>query len=281
MLTIIIVSYNSQKVMTKCLGSLIDSKVYPVIVVDNASTDGSAEALRNRFPDAMVKALPQNMGYGRAANVGLRMVETPYALLLNPDLKASVEDIGKLLDHARSDTANTAIWGPASQKKDLTGEAPQSVEWISGCAMLFDMEKLRTLGFFDENIFLFFEETDLCVRARDAGFQVRLCRDIFFDHMLGQASTPNPAIERMKNWHYGWSRCYYFDKRGQAKGKRSPLPPVRPIPAQVVDDDQPEEAHQIQDAGRGGQDLPEGGKSLRSRWNPSTIHAFQPINGGS
>lgn len=222
MLTIITISYNSQHMLTRCLGPLIDSGVYPVLIIDNASTDHSAEALISRFPDAPVKALPKNIGYGRAANAGLDMVKTPYALLLNPDLVASADDIQRLLDHARVDHDNTAIWGPASQQSDFTHEPPQPVKWISGCAMLFNMEKLGEIGFFDENIFLFFEETDLCERALDGGFKIKLCKDVFFDHMRGQATTPSQAIEIMKNWHYGWSRCYYFNKRGIVNGKRNP-----------------------------------------------------------
>lgn len=221
MLTIVTISYNSGEVLQKCLAPLIDSGAYPVIIIDNASTDGSAEALRHRFPGARVKALPQNIGYGRAANVGLGMIKTPYALLLNPDLIASSDDVERLLARAQSDP-DSAIWGPASRKEDLTGESPQAVNWISGCAMLFDVTKIRQVGLFDENIFLFFEETDLCIRAIDSKFTVKLCKDVFFDHMLGQATTHNPAIEMMKSWHYGWSRCYYFDKRGWVQGKYNP-----------------------------------------------------------
>ncbi|MBN2161999.1 MAG: glycosyltransferase family 2 protein [Pontiellaceae bacterium] len=222
MLTIITISYNSSQILSHCLGPLIDSKAYPFIIIDNASTDGSATTLLNRFPQATIISLPKNIGYGRAANVGLNQVKTEYGLLLNPDLTATPESIERLLNHARSDTANAIAWGPASQEQDVVQSPPESAEWISGCAMLFNMKKLREIGLFDENIFLFFEETDLCSRIRDAGGEIRFCPDVLFQHMLGQASTPSSAIEWMKNWHYGWSRCYYFDKRGLGEGKRSP-----------------------------------------------------------
>ena len=221
MLTIITISYNSQKVLTQCLGPLIESGSYPTIIIDNASTDRSAELLQTRFPEIQLKALPSNIGYGRAANEGLRMVKTPYALLLNPDLTASVEEVTKLLELAYSDTG-TAIWGPASKKEDYTKRPAKSVEWISGCAMLFDMEKLHEIGLFDENIFLFFEETDLCTRTTDAGFDIKHCQEVFFDHMAGTGSAPSPAVEALKDWHYGWSRCYYFSKHDANNKKRMP-----------------------------------------------------------
>ncbi len=221
MLTIITISYNSDNVLKQCLAPLIDSNEFPVVIVDNASTDGSAERLQDRFPTAELIALEQNIGYGRAANIGMEKVETPYALLLNPDLTASISDVKKLFTHTQNDQS-TAIWAPASSPVDFTGEPPEAVEWVSGCAMLFDMEKIKNVGLFDENFFLFFEETDLCARTLGKGFSIKHCKDVYFDHMLGQACTPSPEIEYMKWWHFGWSRCYYFNKHGWSQKKRSP-----------------------------------------------------------
>ncbi|MFA7172427.1 MAG: glycosyltransferase family 2 protein [Kiritimatiellia bacterium] len=221
-LTIIIVSYNSQEVINRCLSPLLNDQAFRFIIVDNASTDNSAERLRLRFPHADILTLPANIGYGRAANVGLHKTTTPYALLLNPDLITTTAEIQKLLGHALQGSANTAIWGPATKKSDCTDEPPKSVEKISGSAMLFDMAKLNSIGYFDKNIFLFFEENDLCKRAISSGHSIQLCGDIFFDHLLGQGSSPNPAIEYMKSWHYGWSRCYYFNKHEASIVKRRP-----------------------------------------------------------
>lgn len=221
MLTIISVSYNSQHILTQCLAAVIDSEKYPIIIVDNASSDDSAKVLQARFPKAQVEALSKNIGYGRAANVGLDFVQTRYALLLNPDLKADTAAIDQLLQHAAADDSDTAIWGPASLAADHQAQSqPENVEWLSGCAMLFDMQKLQKIGLFDENIFLFFEETDLCQRVLQVGMKIKLCKDVYFDHMLGQACRPTPKIEAMKAWHYGWSRCYYINKHIVNTNKR-------------------------------------------------------------
>jgi GT2 family glycosyltransferase len=213
-LTIIIISFNSAGIIDQCQPDLLNSDRFRIHVVDNASPDGSAGILQNKFPHIDVIELEQNIGYGRAANVGLNKADTSYALLLNPDLKAAPDDIERLLAHAQSDPSNTAIWGPASLKEDFTGDPPQEVKWISGCAMLFDMEKLRKIGFFDENIFLFAEETELCERTVKAGYKIKLCRDVYFDHLVSQGSTPNPQVEYMKWWHFGWSQCYLLTKHG-------------------------------------------------------------------
>ena len=222
LLSIIIVSYNSQKILTQCLAPLIESGEYPIIIIDNASPDGSADTLKSRFPRAKTIALKQNIGYGRAANLGLEAVETPYALLINPDLIANTEAVQGLLTHALNDDTQTAIWGPASKKEDHGEIPPQPVNWISGCAMLFEMSKLRKIGYFDESIFLFFEETDLCRRANASGFTIKQCNDIYFDHLLGEASTPSPAIEQLKNWHYGWSSSYFHVKHKLISKKTNP-----------------------------------------------------------
>jgi N-acetylglucosaminyl-diphospho-decaprenol L-rhamnosyltransferase len=222
-ITIVIVSYNSSTILQRCLGELIREHHYPVIIIDNASRDNSASKIEKAFPQAKTISLPVNIGYGRAANVGLNEVQTPYALIINPDLIATTSQIKQLLYHALTDQSNTAIWGPASDDLDYTHEHPKSVQWVSGCAMLFNMEKLHKIGLFDENIFLFFEETDLCTRAINAGYKVQHCQDVFFDHLKGAGSTPSRTIEALKDWHYGWSRCYYFNKHAPKNKKRTPL----------------------------------------------------------
>ncbi|NLX26362.1 MAG: glycosyltransferase family 2 protein [Lentisphaerae bacterium] len=221
MLTIIIISYNSAHVLIENFADLIDSNRYKTIIVDNASSDGSPDLLRNRFPSTTIKFLKNNIGYGRAANIGLHAADTPYALLLNPDLSVSSKQIEKLLNYARKDEKG-ALWGPASNSRDFTQGKPKSVDWISGCAMLFEMSKLKQIGFFDENIFLFFEETDLCKRVLESGFEIKLCQDVYFDHKVGQACKLNPEVEWLKSWHYGWSRCYFFSKHDPKNLKRTP-----------------------------------------------------------
>lgn len=221
-LTIVIVTYNSREMIAECLAALRNKPPLRIVVVDNNSTDGTPAGIAAHFPAVEVLRQDVNLGYGRAANVVLRAAETPYVLLLNPDLLASPRDIDKLLAHALNDTSDTAIWGPATTRADYTGEPPASVSWVSGSAMLFDVARIRRVGLFDENIFLFSEETDLCERTIAAGYAIKLCGDVFFDHLIGQSSPYDPAIEYMKWWHFGWSQCYRMTKHGHATVLRSP-----------------------------------------------------------
>lgn len=221
-LTVIFVTFNSRGVVSKCLAQLADDPMLRLVVVDNNSDDMTPSYIREHFPSVEVCEQKLNLGYGRAANIVLRIADTPYALLLNPDLELTSDDIGRLLSHAQDDTANTAIWAPATLRKDFTGESPCQVYWVSGSAMLFDVDKIRRVGLFDESIFLFSEETDLCERTIGADYTIKLCRDVYFDHLVGQSSPHNPRTEYMKWWHFGWSQCYRMTKNGHSTLIRNP-----------------------------------------------------------
>lgn len=220
LLTVIIISYNSAKVLEQNLRGVIDDDQFDIIIVDNASCDKSDDSIRMRFPNVKLIGLKQNVGYGRAANVAIKSLNSPYALLLNPDLSTSTKDILKFLQLAQGYT-NTAIWAPATKLADSQDCEPKCVEWVSGCAMLLDVKKIIEVGLFDENIFLFFEETDLCKRVIEKGYSIKFCRNIFFNHQSGIACEQSANITWLKNWHYGWSRCYYYSKHKPNSPKHS------------------------------------------------------------
>ena len=219
-LTIIVISYNSFKTIEHCILPTLTELNLPVIFVDNASSDDSAELLKQEMSNASVIALPSNIGYGRAANRALAQVKTPYALLLNPDILASAQDVLGLLQYALNDTGETAIWGPKGKHTPTGLTGVKSVNEINGSAMLLDLEKLRPLGFFDENIFLFCEEHDLCARARAADYQILECCAIDFGHLEGQSCGSSQKTADLKNWHFGWSFAYFQSKHFPSSAKK-------------------------------------------------------------
>lgn len=212
-LTIITVSYNSADAISQCQANLIRSHNGPYLIVDNASPDKSAERLEREFPTARILEQQQNRGYGSAANTGLRLTTTPYALLINPDIIVNTQETCVLLNLARQDPDETVIWAPATEKSNFDpGASMRPADCVSGCAMLFHMDRLRSLGFFDENIFLYYEETDLCLRAAKHGLAIKLCPQVFFDHLGNQSSSSNHSTELRKSWHFGWSHAYFHQK---------------------------------------------------------------------
>ena len=219
--SLIVVCFNSYSVIESCLSPVIDSGLYQVLIVDNASSDGSVSLLRNRFPQADIIALDKNIGYGRAANVALNRVGSTFSLLLNPDILITSKQVDELVEKAER-IPSAALFVPATAHKhtDL-GENPVQKNNVSGSCMLFHMNKLKEVGFFDENIFLFSEETDLCVRILEQGFEIVLFPDVYVKHLAGESSGYSDAVEYMKEWHFGWSRSYYYHKHGLDHGRKA------------------------------------------------------------
>lgn len=221
-LTIAIISYNSHHVIGTCLGELIDSRAFPVVIVDNASADGSGQRLKEKYPHVQVIQSARNIGYGRAANLALNAISTPYFLLINPDLKATPAAVTQLFERMLANVGRLTLLAPAVASKDFTQQGLVDRPWVIGAAMLFDVALLRTVGVFDENIFLFYEETDLCQRIKAAGQHIALDTDLYIEHLYRQSSAPDSRIEYLKDWHFAWSRMYYFTKHGMAIGKHNP-----------------------------------------------------------
>lgn len=211
-LTVIIVTYNSKDVIGKCLINILSDSVN-VTVVDNASTDGTIDFVMNNFPEVKIISSSQNIGFGRGCNLGIKDAATQYILLLNPDVITSSGAIENLL-YSYKKLERPAILAPRTRKDKMydSKKLHEKHDWVSGAAMLFEKEMINKIGGFDEKIFLFSEEVDLCARARKAGYDVLIANEIYMDHMVGGSSSFNPKISYLKYWHMGWGRAYYDNK---------------------------------------------------------------------
>lgn len=239
-ITAIFVTYRSAGVIAEALACVPEEM--PVIVVDNASGDGTLDLVRARRPNAQIIANAENIGYGRALNQGARAATTPFVFLLNPDLMLSRPAVEAL--RAAADAYPDAIlFGPAVDGRDgtleyaprpdlfsrghtlfkslvgsgnFTSAAPETtcpVGWIGGAAILARREAFLALGGFDERIFLFFEETDLCHRAVLAGHAPIWVPHARVRHLQGASSgAPTPRSVYFREWHFAWSRFYLARK---------------------------------------------------------------------
>ncbi len=215
-LTIIIITYNSENIIEECLRNILHSK-FNIIVVDNASTDNTVE-ISSRFPEIKILQPGKNLGYGRAANLGLKESSTRYTLLLNPDIKGSPYQIQELLDAAKKHK-NTAAFAPLVTQKTIYDKSKpfEKVTWICGAVMLFDMKLLKKIGLFDENFFLFYEETDLCKRIVNAGHDIIRFNDQFLEHLECRSTTNVKPMRYARYWHTGWSHLYFTKKHESEK----------------------------------------------------------------
>ncbi len=227
-LTVVTVTHNGGLV----IGGLLDSlpATVPLVVVDNASADDTLDIVSAKRPDALVLRNSVGQGYGRGASRGLEAVRTEFALLANPDSVLSEDAITALVD-AADRYPDAAMFGPVHRAGDghvepshdvelwrrhlfgkRTSEAPPDgdicVEFISGAVNLVRMDVLRQTGFYDPNVFLYFEDDDMCLRLRQAGHSLIVVPQSVVVHLNAGSVRPNAAYYWEKFWHIAWSRIH-------------------------------------------------------------------------
>jgi N-acetylglucosaminyl-diphospho-decaprenol L-rhamnosyltransferase len=230
--TAIVVAFDSAHALPECLGALKAEGV-PVIVVDNASTDDSA-AIAERQGVRVIRNA-RNEGYGRANNAGVRAAETELVLIVNPDVVVQRGAVAALVDAARrySDAEFFApqivepsgrvffqprsllapyLTNPTGRTSLPEGEA--CAPFFSGACFLIRRDLFLRLGGFDENIFLFYEDDDLCRRVADSGSALIYVPKAVVRHARGRSSTPKRGRIFKSRWHQAWSRAYVSRKYG-------------------------------------------------------------------
>ena len=223
------IAHDSADVLPSCLDALAREGV-AVLVVDNASTDGSAEIAEAR--SARVLRNGRNEGYGRAGNRGVREAPTTFVLVCNPDVALEpgavalllaaadrypdaglyaprlVEPDGRVFFQARSLLAP----GPRGAPRIPGGDA--CAPFLSGACFLIRRDLFLDLGGFDQSIFLFYEDDDLCRRLTDRRLALVHVHDAIARHHRGGSSAPGPGRIFTSRWHQAWSKAYVARKYG-------------------------------------------------------------------
>jgi len=232
--SIIVVSYNTRQLTLECLRSVVaETEIpYELIVVDNASSDGSAEAIAREFPEICLMAEKENHGFAKANNIAVARARGEYILLLNPDTVVLDSAIDKLVAFARA-KPEAKIWGGRTLHGDRTlnntcclpritlwrvfcraagltalsrnhrffSEAyggwdmndVRPVDIVTGCFLLISRSLWDDLGGFDLTYFMYGEEADLCLRAtKQFGAHPHFTPDAQIIH-YGGASQPVKA----------------------------------------------------------------------------------------
>jgi len=214
-LSIIIVNYNVKEFLQQALTSIQQagrSLDYEVIVVDNASTDGSVELIQEKFSKVILLANEENRGFAVANNQAMKIARGEFILLLNPDTIVQENTFSVILDFFRqhpdcgmvgckilNPDGITKIVGlsrlfPRSKlfgKYNLTYLNPNEtyeVEAISGSFMFFRREVMEQIGYLDESFFMYGEDLDWCFRVREAGWKIYYFPDTQIIHFKGESS---------------------------------------------------------------------------------------------
>jgi GT2 family glycosyltransferase len=228
-----IVSWNTRDLLRRCLESVLAERPAAVVVVDNGSTDGSAEMVRTAFPAVRLEIRPDNPGYGTAANDAIAACRAEHVLLLNGDTEVRpgcLGALGRALDAhpeagvvgprvlnpdgslqrscfafpgpfvpliKRQPLASLTGWDPRFQAHYIGNwdhETARPVPWVLGAALAIRRAAFDAVGGFDAEFPMYFEEVDLCYRLRAAGWEVRFTPEAEVVH-VGGASTRQRRAE--------------------------------------------------------------------------------------
>jgi GT2 family glycosyltransferase len=217
-LTIIIVTFNSAEIIENCLKSFDISK-YEVLVIDNNSSDKTVEVVRNSYKLVEVIENSKNLGFGRANNIGLNQAQTPFALILNPDVQIRDIDIETCLKHLKNNP-QIALASPHTLSEESFDNAEKYktneiiyCDFVVGGIMFMNLENVKKFGFFDEQFFMFAEDSVICDNSILNGFKNAIFKDAFAIHLGGKSSTKTLKTHFRRFWHLGWSKTKYKQKR--------------------------------------------------------------------
>jgi len=248
--TVVVVTWNALPWLEECLDSV---RGHEVIVVDQGSTDGTLELVRDRFPEVRVIE-QENRGMGGGNNTGMREGDGRYFFLLNSDAWVVRDGLQRLVEFAdrtpeaavvgpklvnpdgtlqRSVRGEPTVWRVATEYFYIRKLAPRSnllnplyaggfdhtsvreVDWLSGAALLVRREAVDEVGLFDESFFLFSEETDWMTRFRRAGWKVFFFPGAEVVHVGGASHGGRLYVENLRG------QLRYFDKhRGANEAER-------------------------------------------------------------
>ncbi|MEH2324641.1 MAG: glycosyltransferase family 2 protein [Nostoc sp.] len=245
--SIILVNYNGAEILADCLNSLekfIDIPNYEIIVVDNASSDSSVKLISENFPEFRLLKQAQNSGFGAGNNAGVKVATGEFLFLLNTDTVLTSNILPHLIELMQADP-QVGIIGPKLLNPDgslqisvspalgIKGEYQarkmhrdylnisqqnlieqkfqeiQEVDIVVGAAFFIRSSLFHELGGFDENFFMYFEESDLCQRAQYQGYKIMYTPHVSLIHLKGysiQKAANTMSIE------YRRSQIYYYQK---------------------------------------------------------------------
>jgi GT2 family glycosyltransferase len=245
-LAIIIVTYNSRQEIDACLESLVGHTApFPtqITLVDNASADGTAAHVREKWPAVTVIDAGANLGFAKANNIAIRSTDSDYVLLMNPDTVAPPGAIQTLVRglaaHPEAAIAGARLlspggfpelswgapigpWNELKQKifsglyhrkvrtivrrVDKLSRQPREVAWVSAACMVIRRADLDAVGLLDERFFMYTEDVDLCVQMAARGRKVLYVAGAEVLHHRGRSRTPETA--RL----YQHSHIAYYEK---------------------------------------------------------------------
>lgn len=261
-ISVIIISWNVEKLLKSCLASLQSQQIrkpglgMEVLVVDNASSDGSVEMVKEEFPWVRLVENQKNVGYTAAVNQAIRLTQRPFIMLLNPDARVLGDAPAVMLEymcrHPDMGAVGPKLLNPdgsvqSSRRRfptlllsfiestvlqrflswlpllrwfyfeDAPDSVVQDVDWLVGACLMLRREAVNQVGGLDESFFMYFEELDWCYRAKAAGWRITYVPKAQVLHHYGQSSAQDLLHRHI---YFNESKCKFFVKHyGRVQGQ--------------------------------------------------------------
>jgi len=219
-LTIIIVTIKSKNIIDDCLKS-IDPDIKKIIV-ENSSDQEFIDSLKAKYKNIECYLTGKNLGMGPGNNFGIKKSNTRYVMILNPDTILKPNTLSQIFEISKN--LEFAILSPLSDNKDYPNykihkestndkRALFEVDQIDGYAMILDKKQFNN-NFFDEKIFMYLENDDLCLRAKKNNKKIYIYSKSLILHFGAKAVDKKyfDELEFSRNWHWNWSKFYFRKK---------------------------------------------------------------------
>ena len=216
-LTVVIVTFKSEKVIDDCIKSI--DKDLPIIVVENSNNQNFKRLLEEKFDNVKCILTNENLGMGRGNNVGIKNTNSKYVMIINPDTILYKNTISELINI--SNKIDFSILSPICDDKNYPNYKGVNheendlidVNHVDGYSMLLNKSKFNN-QYFDEEIFMFLENNDLCKRMKARKEKIFISKNAKIKHYGGKSVDfkKDLEIEILRNWHWMWSK-FYFKKK--------------------------------------------------------------------
>ena len=208
--TFVITTFKSEKVIFDCIKNIPDQ--CSKIVIENSNNNQLKNDLEKKFQNLECYVMKDNLGYGKANNFGIKKSKTKYVFIINPDVILNEKNFNEILELLKNEKFTIAAPIEDISKIDFEKKKILEVEDVKGFAMIINTQNINAI-LFDENIFLYLEEIDLCKRVRAQNGRILLLQTKI-KHLggLSHGNSSDIEMENSRNWHWMWSKFYYLKK---------------------------------------------------------------------
>lgn len=222
-ITIIIITYKSEKIIYDFLKKI--PSTLKIIIVENSDNHELKKDIEKKYKNISFY-IKKNEGVSSALNFGVEKIKTKYFLQISPDIDFNFEDLKIYLDFAKKKNNNFAALGPRflevkeKSHKQIDNKLEfGEIESVHGSCMFINKQTFLDIGKFDENFFLYFEETEYCFRGKKKGYisyQINKSKVKSLGRSVDLENDDNENFSNLLIWHFIWSK-YYFNKKKNGK----------------------------------------------------------------